>query len=158
MHPCTQARTACADMSKGATLARQLALALRPRPLPELLAAGRTLQVDLPAYPELTWMIDLVLCNDYIPIGWEQAMHGPYTHACTACTYARMHACAHSHRLRAPLHSPHLSLHLSLCTAAPPHRRTALPCLPRSAHSLAPVLAGQGRWAGRKRPRRGVFS
>jgi len=71
-----QARTACADMSKGATLARQLALALRPRPLPELLAAGRTLQVDLPAYPELTWMIDLVLCNDYIPIGWEQAKAG----------------------------------------------------------------------------------
>ena len=132
-------------MSKGATLARQFSLALRPRPLPELLAAGRTLQVgmptpaqspieqpcpplpptnptppqpdpsppeaypapprayaweqvdpnpnptpnpnpypnpnpnpnphqvDLPACPELSWMIDLVLCNDYIPIGWEQA-------------------------------------------------------------------------------------
>ena len=68
-----QARTACAAMRKGAMLARQFSLALRPRPLPELLAAGRTLQVDLAAYPELTWMIDLVLCNDYLPIGWEEA-------------------------------------------------------------------------------------
>ena len=44
-----QARQACAEMSKGATLTRQFSLALRPRPLPELLQAGRTLQADLPA-------------------------------------------------------------------------------------------------------------
>ena len=132
-------------MSKGATLARQFSLGLRPRPLPELLAAGRTLQVDLSAYPELTWMIDLVLCNDYIPIGWEQAMHGPYMHAARARMHAaRMHAfspAGSSTALSAPLSAP-LSLHHR--TTAPPFRacRTRPTLSPSCSQAEASWLAG----------------
>jgi len=71
-----QSRQANAEMAKDANLSRQLSLALRPRSLPELLAAGRALQVDLPTHPELVWMVDLVLCGDYIPIGWEKVQPG----------------------------------------------------------------------------------
>ena len=66
-------------------------------------------------------------------------------HTCTrhahACT---QRACTHSHRLGAPLHSLHLSLHLSLYTTAPPHR----PFVPAALGPLSRLLARRPRQAG----------
>ena len=113
-------------------------------------------------------MIDLVLCNDCIPIGWEEARR---THARTHArkhAHARMHARKRTHaRTHARKHickqastqacicAPHpatspcnLTLQPHPATSpcnypcaslsAPPHRSTAVPCPRRSAHSFAP--------------------
>lgn len=51
---------------------RRSALALRPRCLPDLLVAARSLGVNLSETPQLTWLVDLVLACDYLPSGWEE--------------------------------------------------------------------------------------
>jgi len=64
-------KEAVAKLRAQAVVVRKKALALRPRPLPELLVAARTLQVDLVTNPSLVWLVDLVLACDFMPAGWE---------------------------------------------------------------------------------------
>lgn len=63
-------------MKGASTLARQHSLALRPRSLPDLMSAGRALQLNLAEHPDMAWLITLVLCCDYLPIGWADAQLG----------------------------------------------------------------------------------
>ena len=71
-----QAHQAAGEMKGASTLARQHSLALRPRSLPDLMSAGRALQLNLSEHPDMAWLITLVLCCDYLPIGWADAQLG----------------------------------------------------------------------------------
>jgi len=51
---------------------RSESLTLRPRPLPELMGAARSLRINLVQQPQLVWLVDSLLCLDHLPTGWEE--------------------------------------------------------------------------------------
>lgn len=73
------AHQAAGEMKGASTLARQHSLALRPRSLPDLMSAGRALRLNLAEHPEMAWLIALVLCCDYMPIGWTEGQLGAHS-------------------------------------------------------------------------------
>jgi len=66
VHARQEAKRRSAELKSRATLARQAALRLRPKSLPELMVAGQKLQVDLVTKPQLLWLVDAVLACDLV--------------------------------------------------------------------------------------------
>ena len=67
-----KSRKMLAELAAICAPARCAALRFRPRSLSELMAAAGSLDVDLVACPQLSFLVDTILCCEQLPVGWER--------------------------------------------------------------------------------------